>query len=248
MKRLIISAFAVLLFFNQHLQAQESYEDVVYLKNGSIFHGMIIEQVPGKSITIESVEKEIFTFTYEEIEKIRKEFRKTVPVSEPDSWYVAPPTVNTFQAGVLTGRPQLLTTVSLTHGVQVNDHLSFALGVGWDNYADAAMIPIFFDARSIVVDGQTSPFVFADAGYSAGKLKSRATWNAGGFVMDAGAGFIVHTSTAASFVLQVSYRLQMAKAVETGYAYAPYGYWIYPTSEDIRVNHEFVMITVGVGF
>ena len=37
--------------------AQESYEDVVYLKDGSIIRGMIIEQIPGKTIKIQTREQ-----------------------------------------------------------------------------------------------------------------------------------------------------------------------------------------------
>jgi hypothetical protein len=53
--------------------AQSNYEDVVYLKNGSIIHGMIIEQVPNESIKIKTADRNIFVFKMEEIEKITKE-------------------------------------------------------------------------------------------------------------------------------------------------------------------------------
>lgn len=36
------------------INAQTNYEDVVYLKNGSIIHGIIVEQIPNESIKIES--------------------------------------------------------------------------------------------------------------------------------------------------------------------------------------------------
>jgi hypothetical protein len=53
--------------------AQTNYEDVVYLKNGSVIHGMIIEQVPNESLTIKTADRNIFVFKIEEIEKITKE-------------------------------------------------------------------------------------------------------------------------------------------------------------------------------
>lgn len=52
---------------------QNQYQDVVYLKNGSIIRGIIIEQIPNKSIKIETYDKSLFVFTYDEIEKITKE-------------------------------------------------------------------------------------------------------------------------------------------------------------------------------
>lgn len=53
--------------------AQSNYQDVVYLKNGSIIRGIIIEQVPNKSIKIETADKNIFVYQIEEVEKITKE-------------------------------------------------------------------------------------------------------------------------------------------------------------------------------
>ena len=53
--------------------AQTNYEDVVYLKNGSVIHGMIIEQIPNESIKIKTADKNIFVFKIDEILKITKE-------------------------------------------------------------------------------------------------------------------------------------------------------------------------------
>src|SRR6185436_807878 len=53
-------------------KAQSNFEDVVYLKNGSIIHGMIIEQIPNESIKIKSGEN-IFVYKMDEILKITKE-------------------------------------------------------------------------------------------------------------------------------------------------------------------------------
>ncbi len=52
---------------------QSNYQDVVYLKNGSIIRGIIIEQVPNKSIKIETADRSVFVYQMDEIEKITKE-------------------------------------------------------------------------------------------------------------------------------------------------------------------------------
>src|SRR5690606_4050890 len=43
------------------------------LKNGSIIRGIIIEQVPNKSIKIETADKSVFVYQMDEITKITKE-------------------------------------------------------------------------------------------------------------------------------------------------------------------------------
>ena len=49
------------------------YEDVVYLKNGGILHGTIIEQVPNVSIKIKTKDGNVFVYKMEEIMKMTKE-------------------------------------------------------------------------------------------------------------------------------------------------------------------------------
>lgn len=47
--------------------------DIVYLKNGSIVKGLIIEQVPNTLIKIETRDGSVFVFKFDEIEKITRE-------------------------------------------------------------------------------------------------------------------------------------------------------------------------------
>ncbi len=71
------SVIALFLIFPFLLIAQNYEEDVVYLKNGSIIHGLIIEQIPNQSIKIQTKDNSIFFFKMEEIEKITKESPST---------------------------------------------------------------------------------------------------------------------------------------------------------------------------
>tara|TARA_R110001592_G_scaffold107256_5_gene300386 strand:+ start:53 stop:577 length:525 start_codon:yes stop_codon:yes gene_type:complete len=52
------------------------YIDVVYLKNGSIIKGMIIEQIPNISLKIQTVGGSIFVYKMEDVEKMTKELSK----------------------------------------------------------------------------------------------------------------------------------------------------------------------------
>ena len=74
MKNIITIIF---LFFSSVLFAQTNWEEVVYLKNGSIVHGIIIEQVPNEGIKVQTRDGNVFQYKYDEIEKIAKEPSKT---------------------------------------------------------------------------------------------------------------------------------------------------------------------------
>ncbi|MCH7398848.1 porin family protein [Belliella sp. DSM 107340] len=52
---------------------QSNYQDVVYLKDGNVVRGVIIEQVPNTSIRIQTPNRSVFFFEMDEIEKLTKE-------------------------------------------------------------------------------------------------------------------------------------------------------------------------------
>ncbi|MCL2328732.1 MAG: hypothetical protein FWC39_09530 [Bacteroidetes bacterium] len=60
--------------------SQNNYQDVVYLKNGSIIRGIIIEQIPNESLRIETADRSVFVFNMNEVEKMTKE--QIVPYEE----------------------------------------------------------------------------------------------------------------------------------------------------------------------
>ena len=66
----IMFAFLSLPFISK---GQGASTDIIYLKNGSVIHGIIIEQVPGQSIKVQSGENNIFVYKMEEIDKITKD-------------------------------------------------------------------------------------------------------------------------------------------------------------------------------
>ncbi|MBT3423280.1 MAG: hypothetical protein HOB88_13675, partial [Bacteroidetes bacterium] len=70
--------------FSIVLSAQSDLEDVVYLKNGGLARGKIIEYFPDKHVKIETIGGNVWVFQADEILKIEKEetyiFKKKKPV------------------------------------------------------------------------------------------------------------------------------------------------------------------------
>ncbi len=66
---LIVCAVICSVFY---VEAQQ-YQDVVYLKNGSIVRGVIIEQVPGQSLKIQTTDGSQFVYQMAEVQKMTKE-------------------------------------------------------------------------------------------------------------------------------------------------------------------------------
>lgn len=74
MKRILIAFIA--LFSSLFVKAQDNWEDIIYLKNGSVIRGTITAQEPNKTLTITTSDGQTFTFSMDKIEKMSKE-RKT---------------------------------------------------------------------------------------------------------------------------------------------------------------------------
>jgi TM2 domain-containing membrane protein YozV len=70
MKKIFTTLFFLLCCL--FVSAQD-LQDVVYLKNGSVLRGTIIEQVPNQSLKIQLSDGSIFVYQFSEIDKIAKE-------------------------------------------------------------------------------------------------------------------------------------------------------------------------------
>ena len=71
MKKYLILFISI--FITTFGYSQSNFQDVIYLKNGSVIHGSIVEQIPNKTIKIESCDNNVFVIQMDEIEKITKE-------------------------------------------------------------------------------------------------------------------------------------------------------------------------------
>jgi hypothetical protein len=80
------------------VNAQQQEEDVVYLKDGSVLRGTIIEDVPGESVRIRTRDGNVFRISYDRIER---RTREPAVVAAPPP---AAATTSQPRAQVTTGR------------------------------------------------------------------------------------------------------------------------------------------------
>lgn len=159
-----------LLFVSFHLTTFAKNE--VYLKNGSMIKGEIVEIVPNQSIKVETVDGSLFVCNYDEIEKIVRDKnetieRKTVKSSKGNTSHIKkgyrgfvtfePILGNMYGAGITT-----------SHGFQFNKKLFLGMGTGF-RYAEEGSyehmaIPIYLDFRFDILDYKISPFMTTRVG------------------------------------------------------------------------------------
>lgn len=151
----------------------QNVQEVVYLKNGSIVRGVVIEQVPGVSLKIQTSDGSIFAYQMSDVEKITKEAGKTNLKSNSfnnrsgnDTGYKGfidlGYTIGTGDWGV--DRIEL----STSHGYQFNPYLYVGAGVAANYYLDAEVVglPIFAHVRGNILDNSISPYIDFRIGYS----------------------------------------------------------------------------------
>ncbi|MBS1686577.1 MAG: hypothetical protein JSS76_17700 [Bacteroidetes bacterium] len=80
--KILLSFLILCLLSSFTLYAQDDREDVVYLKNGNVYRGVIIEQVPGQTLKVETLGGNVFTVQISDITKITKE-KKVLPDNGP---------------------------------------------------------------------------------------------------------------------------------------------------------------------
>jgi opacity protein-like surface antigen len=126
MKKILLTT--VFFFLSTILFAQSDLQDVVYLTNGSIIRGTIIEQVPNQSLTIETADGSLFVLAMDEIERISRERIEVPPVLEHRRFGVIGG-LNGASQFVTYGRETAFTDTRI--GVHLGVFMEMPMGINW---------------------------------------------------------------------------------------------------------------------
>ena len=172
---------------SQPVQHQTQYQDVVYLKDGSVLRGIIIEQIPSQSITIETTNRNVYIVQMSDIETMIKVPYNGSGGSRTDSSYNSMGTglrrgfKGIFEMGHMFGTGDYSINrlqLNILLGHQANPYFSFGFGLGlryyyvstvsYGNryYDHSTVIPILSDFRVNFLDNKISPYLSCGIGYS----------------------------------------------------------------------------------
>jgi len=181
--------FLFLMMLSTIIYAQNS-RDVVYLKNGSVIKGTIVEIIPGATIKIKTSDGSIFIYPMEDVLRTEKEestserYRRNADERKPEPAERVPSEYD--HAGyfmILRVGPRINNIINNTidinvgfiNGIQMNEVVSLGVGIETTNYffsADQAtsirMTPVFVDARFYVPKKRVRPMFSFQFGYAMG--------------------------------------------------------------------------------
>jgi len=194
-RRLVVSMTVFFLLVSSFVIAQTNTRDVVYLKNGSIIKGDILEVVPNESLKIKTSDGSIFVFKMEEVDRTGKEESEKNQTSGPGKDRPHPKSSG-YLLMVRLG-PNLETSDGksnfsggIINAFQVNPYISLGIGAEATNYvyheisnSSVMIYPVFFDARFYDARRTVQPMFSAQVGYGiVGNKKNRMDGSNGSYV------------------------------------------------------------------
>ncbi|MFI3260018.1 MAG: hypothetical protein R3Y16_07995 [Rikenellaceae bacterium] len=147
----------------------QQFQEAIYLNNGSVIKGTIIEQIPNSTYKIETSDGSQFVYQWDEVSKIAKE-RTTSSISDEMKYQGEVQTGFGIGTGLLAMDRIFLQTIQ---GVRVNENLSAGLGIGlnmimpyeFDYSLPELFMPIFVNVKGyLAVNENTSMFASLDLG------------------------------------------------------------------------------------
>jgi len=212
-----LSVFILFVFITTLAFAQnKKNRDVIYLKNGSVIRGRIIEQVPDKSVKIETANRNVFVYKTNEIKKIIFESPKSNFRLFSDS-----ASHRGYKAIIETGYGIGLgdnglgrVNLNIINGYQFNPYFSMGFGTGLRYYFDSqsVLIPFFADFRGYFMNSKKfSPYVSLDIGYS---FDATNNFEGVGVLVNPSVGAAYKISDQFILNLGVGYEMQGMKSYE----------------------------------
>lgn len=217
MKKLLL--LVVMLIASMSVFSRTSPE-TVYLKNGSIINGEIIEYQPDKQVKILTSDNSVFVCNVDDIEKVTREPINVVSTKG----YLAPQKGYRFflaadqMVGDMTGFK-----FTTTHGAQFNNKIFLGGGIGFciadDDMESYLSIPVYANFRFDILNKKTTPFIEARAGVA--------------FAIEGTTGFYGNISVGGRFKrFSLSTGVETLQGTENYYRYEydsedPYSMWNY---------------------
>jgi len=238
-------AISIILVFVLSLgaSAQKGWQDVVYLKNGSIIRGMLIEQVPGVSLKIETADKSLFVYNMDEVAKITKEVivREGLPNKGVPKGYEG-----MVQLGYGVQLEQYgadRAKLNIVNGYRFSPRFVAGLGLGLRQYIgpgrSTLLLPVFLHLRTNILNRRVSPYLSADIGTS---FNASDDFTTEGLILNGGIGVSLRLGQRTALLIGAGYDLQRLRVFELQGSYYRAEYI------ERSVNSSAVSLNAGLSF
>jgi len=195
-------------------------EDVIYLKNGSMLRGEIIEHAIGDYVKIRLHEGVVFTYKTTEIEKITREAAKfsrirlkylsgLMPIRYQEKGKI----YTQISYGLAMNETEYETLTNITVQIRslyhVNRFINAGLGSGLDFYEGGLIVPVFAEIQGDFLRKRITPYYSLQGGYGLGTSgSSNHIVFDGGMMAHAALGIHWYTANRRSYFLSLGFKMQ----------------------------------------
>jgi hypothetical protein len=232
-----ISFCTLLMYGNLHAQTRE---DVLYLANGCILKGKVIENISGDKTTIKIVGNNIIVVPDSLIKMLL--LNQAIPVKEHAN--IASPVEMTSNVNFYGGSQNSGGFTFIT-SYRFPFRLSAGAGMGIE-WFDHQQIPFIADIKYCFLKGWWSPYIYTQCGYAvplSQEGEDEWTENHGGALAGTGVGMRFNFSRRNAVVFSFGYRYQKTETLLNQFPWSS----TYPQYETTRYD-EYKRITFSFGF
>ena len=235
MNNFLSGTFAFLIAMTGLTHAQTTFQDVVHLKNGTVYRGKIMEQHADSTLKIEIAGGSVIAVSPAELSAI--EFKvpydpqilasASVGTTEekPDHGYFNVTNIGLMPGtsyGYYTTSSSVGFTIETINGYRWNPWFLTGAGLGLD-IIQVPMVQLFGDARYEILKKRATPFVYLDAGYGIpiAQANEDAYYNIsykGGFAWGTGVGMRFNFRNEGAFLISAGYKSEK-RTETTSYQY-----------------------------
>lgn len=165
--RYLVALFCAFWMLPSLAIAQSESPDVVYLKNGSILRGQIIERADGNVVKLKTAGGNIFVIDRHQVKEIKEE------IDLGRRYYKKSGYMNNTGLDVLSAE-RAAVRFRMVNGYRFSPRFSAGLGMGVVLYNDPQnLIPVFLDLKYKLFEAGTTPFLSLKGGYSFSVLSDK---------------------------------------------------------------------------
>lgn len=242
MRIIVTSCFLLFLFISAN--SQKKYIDIVYLKNGSIIKGSIIEYNQDKKIKIKTIDNYTWEFNIDDVKEIKRE-EGAIELNESID-YLIDGFINYTTLGLLIGNgnnnKQAPFSVMMTNGYLFNKKIGVGAGFGIEFYEET-MLPVYIDLKYHFNQRKISPFVAIQGGYSFSLEDNDNSDNIynyeqkylGGYFFNPEIGMLINLQSYNALLFSLGYRHQLLR-YEQEYPY------------EVTTDHYYNRFSIRFGF
>ena len=155
-------------------------QDIVYLKNGSVIKGSVIEMIPNQSIKVQTADGSLFVYQMNEVDRIERDAKKqNNQVEEVTDDYLERGFRGLIDLGAHFGfgdaEDSYQVSAAFTGGYQINRMLFVGAGIAptlnlfdneyYDEIETTFLLPIYSAIRLDFINKKVTPFIDGRIGY-----------------------------------------------------------------------------------